>query len=51
MGTLEAILLGVFCGRVLGEAKGDLLGLARGDFKVIEFDYFIPSVDHPAFAI
>ncbi len=43
MGTLEVTLLGLFCGKVLGEANGDLLGLAHGDFKVIDFDYLIPS--------
>ena len=43
MGTLKVTLLGLFCGKVLGEVNGDLLGLAHGDFKVIDFDYLIPS--------
>ena len=43
MGTLEVTLLGLFCDKVLGEANGDLLGLAYEDFKVIDFDYLIPS--------
>jgi len=43
MGTLEVTLLGPFCGKVLGEANGDLLGLVHGDFKVTDFDYLILS--------
>ncbi len=43
MGTLEVTLLGLFCGKVLGEMNGNLSGLAYGDFKVIDFDYLIPS--------
>ena len=43
MKTLDVTLLGLFCGKVLGQANEDLLGLAHGDFKVIDFDYLIPS--------
>ena len=43
MGTFEVTFLGLFCGKVLGEANRDLLGFEHGDFKVIDFDYLILS--------
>ena len=43
MGMLAVTLLGLFCGKVLGEAIGNLLVLAHMDFKVIDFDYLIQS--------
>ena len=36
-------LMGLFCGKVLQEANRDFLRLAHGNFKVIDFDYLIPS--------